>query len=539
MNSHTTDHDCHGHDHDHSHDDHDKPSSSTTGGVVTTATAPPPRRSSSSTYTGNRTSSYLDHRHDNTPEMKQQQRVIHKLQIAVGIICFFLLIEIIGGYAAKSLAIWSDAAHLMADLAAIMVALLAAHLGSFPVSDQHTFGLKRVESLAALFSTMSLLCISVGLAYEAIVRIYTITVPVAEHDNAPADTSSSAHHQVDGRLMSIIAFIGVLVNLTLAYVLGEHHVHLPSDDGCHHGHDHDHDHHDNHTASAKGNETAAAAAPASSHNGCSGDHHSHSHDHQASNETDDPHGHSHEHAEPLVPNGAHTEATPLLLATTNHNDKETATLAIPKAQQQEPTPKWKIPFSPQNINLQAAYLHVLGDLAQSATVLIAGCIIWVVPSFTIIDPICTLLFCILVFYSTYGVCRTSVAVLLQQVPSHLNYHSIRDKIASVQNVQDVHDLHIWSISHRVPALTVHVSITYPTSDVATMANNAKPIHDEVLENIYRIVRCEFDIIHATIQIQSTNGDCVTCVDRLCRPCLLEENDMQYHDVPDGTSNTIV
>jgi zinc transporter 2 len=379
---------------------------------------------------------------------------------------------------------------------------------------------------------MSLLCISVGLAYEAVIRIYTITV--SPHNVSTDIENSSAPHQVNGRLMSIIAFVGVLVNLTLAYVLGEHHVHLPSDDDCHHGHDHDHDHHHNHHNDhhrSTDQPTTDTAAAATSTNSCSGDHHNHSHDHHTSNESDDDHhGHTHEHE--------HTESTPLLLSTTNsshgtsnNNSDDTATK--PK--------QWKMPFSPQNINLQAAYLHVLGDLAQSATVLIAGCIIWVVPSLTIIDPICTLLFCILVFYSAYSVCRTSVAVLLQQVPSHLNYHSIRDKIAAVDNVEDVHDLHIWSISHRVPALTVHVSITYPSTDM--LANQAKPIHDEVLENIYKIVRCEFDIIHATIQIQSTNGDCVTCVDRLCRPCLSEGKDMLYHDVPhvdaDGSHNTMV
>ena len=526
MSHHHNDHDCHGHSHD-----HDVPSSSFTipnDHHPTTNVAATTQRSRQSSIV-NRTSSYLDHRHANTPEMLQNQRVIQKLQVAVGIICFFLLVEIIGGYAAKSLAIWSDAAHLMADLAAIMVALLAAHLGTFPVSDKHTFGLKRVESLAALFSTMSLLAISIGLAYEAVMRIYTTTTFSSEsHPDVSTESSTTTHHQVDGRLMSIIAFVGVLVNLTLAYVLGEHHVHLPSDDGCqHHGHDHDHDHHSDHhhseasTTSAKDKTVTTATPSSSSHTGCSGDNHNHSHDHHHSNQTDDHHEHSHD------PVGS-TESTPLLLT------------AAPKGPP-EPKPKWKIPFSPENINLQAAYLHVLGDLAQSATVFIAGCIIWIAPSFTIIDPICTLLFCIMVFYSAFGVCRTSVAVLLQQVPSHLNYHSIRDKIASVENVQDVHDLHIWSISHRVPALTVHVSITYPTSD---MANHAKPIHDEVLENIYKIVRCEFDIIHATIQIQSTDGDCVTCVDRLCRPCLLEENDLRFHDVPvgteeNGTNGTIV
>ena len=252
--------------------------------------------------------------------------------------------------------------------------------------------------------------------------------------------------------------------------------------------------------------------------------HSHDHHHHDSNDH-----HSHDHGScttnesvlsTLQQQEPHTESTPLLLDQTTRASHTNDSMNHERA----PKPKQKIPFSPQNINLQAAYLHVLDDLAQSITVLLAGFIIWVALSCTVIYPICTLMFCVLVFYSAYGVCRMSIAVLLQQVPSHLDFHSVREKIASVPHVQDVHDLHIWSISHRVPALTVHITIAYPeVGPTVTTTNTAtKPLHDEVLENIYKFFRCEYDIVHATIQIQSTDGDCVTCVDRLCRPCLLDD-----------------
>jgi solute carrier family 30 (zinc transporter), member 2 len=382
---------------------------------------------------------------------------------------------------------------------------------------------------------MSLLGISIGLAYEAMVRIYDMSVVTVDYADEsattePTGTGTTPLHQINGQLMSIIAFIGVLVNLTLAYVLGEHHVHLPSDDGCDHGHSHDHhDHHDHHDSDHHGtssdqNNNLKTTATVTDHHGHSHDHHQHHHD------SNDHHSHDHgscttnESVPTLQQQEPHTESTPLLLDHTTKASHSNDNINHERAPAQQQKPKWKIPFSPQNINLQAAYLHVLGDLAQSITVLLAGCIIWVAPSCTVIDPICTLLFCVLVFYSAYGVCRTSIAVLLQQVPSHLDFHSVREKIASVPHVQDVHDLHIWSISHRVPALTVHVTIAYPEVDptVTTTNTATKPLHDEVLENIYKIVRCEYDIVHATIQIQSTDGDCVTCVDRLCRPCLLDD-----------------
>ena len=119
-----------------------------------------------------------------------------------------------GGLLAGSLAVLSDAAHLAADLSAFIVAISGSHIASLPASDSHTFGLKRTESLAALFSMVSLAILSVGLGIEAIRRGWIMLFPESETT------------EVDGKLMSTIAFIGVLVNVVLAYVLGEDHVHM-------------------------------------------------------------------------------------------------------------------------------------------------------------------------------------------------------------------------------------------------------------------------------------------------------------------------
>ena len=126
-----------------------------------------------------------------------------------------MLLEVVGGILAGSLAVLSDAAHLAADLSAFIVAISGSHIASLPASDSHTFGLKRTESLAALFSMVSLAILSVGLAVEAIHRMWIILY------------SGGEVTEVDGKLMSYIAFIGVIVNIILAFVLGEDHVHMP------------------------------------------------------------------------------------------------------------------------------------------------------------------------------------------------------------------------------------------------------------------------------------------------------------------------
>ena len=180
-------------------------------------------------------------------EKERRHQVLKKLKTASLLCLTFLIVEVIGGILAGSLAVLSDAAHLAADLSAFVVAIVGSHIASLPASDAHTFGLKRTESLAALFSMVSLVILSIGLAVEAVRRLWVIgMVPGGDIP-------------VDGKLMATIAFIGVVVNVILAFVLGEDHVHMVGSEDCSGGHDHSHSH-------VHGN-------------GCSSSHNSHSHDH--------------------------------------------------------------------------------------------------------------------------------------------------------------------------------------------------------------------------------------------------------------------
>jgi zinc transporter 2 len=145
----------------------------------------------------------------NDADAIERKKVLKRLYIATILCGCFLVVEVVGGLICGSLAVLSDAAHLFADMASFAVAIAASYLASLPATVNHTYGLKRTESLAALFSMTSLAFVSVGLAYTAVIRVI----------NPPEG--------VDGKVMSIIAGIGVVVNVALAFVLGEHHVHLP------------------------------------------------------------------------------------------------------------------------------------------------------------------------------------------------------------------------------------------------------------------------------------------------------------------------
>lgn len=149
-----------------------------------------------------------------TEEMKERRKVLQRLKLATTLCVVFFVVEIIGGLLSGSLAILSDAAHLFSDFASFAVAIMANYLASLPSTEMHTFGLKRSESLAALFSMVSLAIVCVWLGVEALKRLYCILYKPDEIE------------PVDGKLMSGIALIGVCVNVALAFVLGEHHVHM-------------------------------------------------------------------------------------------------------------------------------------------------------------------------------------------------------------------------------------------------------------------------------------------------------------------------
>ena len=142
----------------------------------------------------------------------------------------------------------------------------------------------------------------------------------------------------------------------------------------------------------------------------------------------------------------------------------------------------------RNVNLHAAYLHALADLAESVTVLIAGLLIWWKPSWQIADPICTIIFAVIVSFSTVGVIKASVDVLLEKVPQGVDWGEIYNAICQVSGVSVVQELHIWSVSHGTSILSVHV-----------LADDI----DQAFHDIKKICQ-ERNILKSTLQIRPSN-----------------------------------
>ena len=159
---------------------------------------------------------------------KQQDEAIKKLTWVCVICTIFMIIEIIGGYLANSIAIMSDAAHLLSDLLGFVISIISIYISRKVAKNHMSYGYHRAEIIGALVSIVLIWALTIWLLYEATLRII----------NTP---------QVDGLIMIIISVIGFSFNVIMGVVLAKRGV--PHSHGLHshgHDHDHDHDHHNEH-----------------------------------------------------------------------------------------------------------------------------------------------------------------------------------------------------------------------------------------------------------------------------------------------------
>ncbi len=225
----------------------------------------------------------------------------NKLILASILCLFFMVLEIIGGFLANSLAIATDAAHLLTDFASFMISLFSLWVASRPATRRMSFGWHRAEVIGATVSVLLIWVVTGILVYVAIERIV------------------SKNYEIDATIMLITSGVGVLVNIIMGCTLHQH------------GHGH-------------------------SHGGGGG------------------HGHAHD-----------------------SNDPETLARLSEK----------------ENINVRAAFIHVLGDFLQSLGVFVAALIIYFKPEWVIIDPICTFIFSVLVLFTTVRILKDTMNVLME------------------------------------------------------------------------------------------------------------------------------
>lgn len=139
----------------------------------------------------------------------------------------------------------------------------------------------------------------------------------------------------------------------------------------------------------------------------------------------------------------------------------------------------------ENLNVRAAYLHLLSDSLGSLGAVIAGAVL-MFTGWRAIDPIMTILFSALMLVSSWSLVKETIGILMESTPSHLDPQGITKDLQAIPNVQSVHDLHVWSVSSGRHALSVHL--------IAEGAETVLQIAHEMLQN-------KHGIQHTTIQIE--------------------------------------
>ncbi|MFE1951448.1 MULTISPECIES: cation diffusion facilitator family transporter [Streptomyces] len=276
-----------------------------------------------------------------------------RLRIALGITLTVMVVEIVGGIVADSLALVADAAHMATDALGLAMALLAIHFANRPATEQRTFGYARAEILAALANCLLLLGVGGYVLVEAVQRFVE-----------PADTA--------GGLTIVFGLIGLVANMISLSLL------------------------------VKG--------------------------------------------------------------------------------QQE------------SLNVRGAFLEVAADALGSLAVLISATII-LTTGWQAADPIASLVIGLMIVPRTVKLLRETLNVLLESAPKGVDMAEVRAHILALPGVEDVHDLHAWTITSGMPVLSAHVVVS---QDVLSTIGNEKMLHE-----LQGCLGDHFDVEHCTFQLEPT------------------------------------
>jgi len=146
----------------------------------------------------------------------------------------------------------------------------------------------------------------------------------------------------------------------------------------------------------------------------------------------------------------------------------------------------------ENVNIEGAFIHMVADALGSVGAIIASAVI-LLTGWMPADPLVSIVIGMLILWSSVGLLRRTLAILIHATPAHLDFHEILAALESNEHVAAVHDLHIWLVTTGFPVLTAHIWLKPECSE---------PIHwHRALQEMQGMLRERFDIDHATLQLE--------------------------------------
>lgn len=500
------------------------------------------------------------HMHDsdlNEPLVKRDEdedvglmQEVSQLKTATYVSLLLMFIEIVGGYFANSLAIITDAMHLLSDVGGFIISVFTLKLMMQKPDAKHSFGFQQVGVLGALFSVSTIWAMAGVLFVTGIQRLL-------------------APEPIDGKLMSIIATMGFVANVLMMAILGHDH----GGAGCDHGHSHGggghgdhgghggdeghgghggHEEHGGHEAHSGHSTHEAHEAHGGheghvEHGGHDGSHSTHEaheaheahggheghggHDGHGGQDGGHQHGGHEEHGghgghaehgghggqEEHGGHGGHTDQRDVEAGScgghgghAEHGGHDTHEAHGGHGGHDDHAE----PSVGRSLAMQAALIHVIGDMVQSIGVMLAGLGIWfqpwdlgttaiqvphpnsteinatdvmIISNWCYADPICTILFTILVIGTTIGTVKQVINQILMSYPPNIDAKQLKKKLMAVEGVQSMHDLHVWMVGQGV-FLTAHVEV------------ERKDQQSRALNELVQVVQ-KMGVGHATFQVE--------------------------------------
>jgi len=146
-----------------------------------------------------------------------------------------------------------------------------------------------------------------------------------------------------------------------------------------------------------------------------------------------------------------------------------------------------------DLNLRGAWLHVMGDMLGSAAAIVAGILIYAF-GWLWADPVCSVLISLIIIFGSWRLILESVNVLLEGTPAHINLSAVETTILETEGVGGVHDLHVWTISSGLEALSAHIS------------HDESVVHSALLVKVRERLHERFGIDHLTIQMETMSRE---------------------------------
>ncbi len=172
---------------------------------------------------------------------------------------------------------------------------------------------------------------------------------------------------------------------------------------------------------------------------------------------------------------------------------------------------WFLYRSSRDVNIRSAFIHQLGDTLSTAAVIVGGWIIlWTGKNW--VDPALSIGIGCLILWSSLGIIRETLNILLEGTPRGISVEQIASSLTAVDGVNDVHDVHVWSIGSETHALSCHIGI----ADIPVSESEA------ILRRVKEVLAARFHIHHTTIQFEN-----VVC--EIAHGCVIPVSPQHHHE----------